>query len=214
MNARIDPTPAAQAPTIIKPSIGRSLWYWSMEGERDALGMTLLSSLQPFDAKVIFVHSDAYVNLMVTDHVGVQHYRGSVLLLQEGDMPPNYRPFAEWVPHQTGQAKKASEPAAQPTEPDPQAERAAIEMMFFSIAEYPYPTSFTILPDGRTTVCLLTLPNGFSVTGSSVCAMGTPFDKEVGESCAYSEAYNNALPFLAYGALERKFLRELDNDPF
>ena len=45
--------------------------------------------------------------------------------------------------------------------------------------------TFTLLPDGRTTICQLTLYNGFSVYGSSACVSIENYNQELGER--YSE---------------------------
>jgi len=38
------------------------------------------------------------------------------------------------------------------------------------------------------TICILTLKNGFSVTGESACASPENFDKNIGEEAAYENA--------------------------
>ena len=50
-------------------------------------------------------------------------------------------------------------------------------------------TSFFILPATTTTICQLTLQNGFVVVGTSACIDKNSFSKEIGEQ----EAYKNAL---------------------
>ncbi len=50
-------------------------------------------------------------------------------------------------------------------------------------------TSFFILPTTTTTICQLTLQNGFVVVGTSACIDKNSFSKEIGEQ----EAYKNAL---------------------
>ena len=40
------------------------------------------------------------------------------------------------------------------------------------------------------TVCVLTLRNGFTVTGESACASPANFNKEIGEKIAYENARN------------------------
>lgn len=49
-------------------------------------------------------------------------------------------------------------------------------------------TSYVILSDGRTTICQLTLKNGFTVIGSSACVSVERFNKEKGEEIALKDA--------------------------
>ena len=50
--------------------------------------------------------------------------------------------------------------------------------------------AYHIFPDTTTTVCLLTLKNGFTVTGKSACVSDTNFDTEIGRKIAREEAVN------------------------
>lgn len=47
---------------------------------------------------------------------------------------------------------------------------------------------FTVLEDGKTTICNLYLENGFTVRGESACVDPANFDKELGEEIAYKNA--------------------------
>ncbi len=99
---------------MIKPTIGRRVWYWPSDYDRGLLQNkpeTVIQAsdrTQPCDAGVVYVHSDRMVNITVADHNGHMHRRTSVNLLQEGDVRPDASDyaFAEWMPYQTGQAKK------------------------------------------------------------------------------------------------------------
>ena len=42
----------------------------------------------------------------------------------------------------------------------------------------------------KTTVCLLTLKNGFEVVGQSACVDSSNFDEKIGKELAYSNAFN------------------------
>jgi len=44
------------------------------------------------------------------------------------------------------------------------------------------------VPNSTMTICILTLQNGFSVTGQSACASIETFDKKMGEEIAYDDA--------------------------
>lgn len=50
--------------------------------------------------------------------------------------------------------------------------------------------TYTVLPSGRTTICEITLKNGFTVSGESSCVSIENFDKELGEKIAYDDARN------------------------
>ena len=47
---------------------------------------------------------------------------------------------------------------------------------------------FTVLEDGKTTICNLYLENGFTVRGESACVDPANFDKKLGEEIAYENA--------------------------
>lgn len=80
---------------MIKPTIGRVVWFWpDIKNENN----------QPLAAVVAHVWSDTCVNLAVFDANGFASSRTSVLLHQEGSPQPSAC-FAEWMPYQIGQAK-------------------------------------------------------------------------------------------------------------
>ena len=47
---------------------------------------------------------------------------------------------------------------------------------------------FYIFPGTQLTVCCLTLTNGYNVIGESACASPENFNKEIGESIAFTQA--------------------------
>lgn len=49
-------------------------------------------------------------------------------------------------------------------------------------------TSYTVLADGRTTICQLTLRNGFTVLGSSACVCAENFDEALGQKYSREKA--------------------------
>jgi hypothetical protein len=92
---------------VIKPTVGRVVWYWPDAHDTSALGAVAYGSDQPFAATVAYVHGDRMVNLSIVDHNGRQYERRSVTLLQPGDSVPGSKEGrAEWVPYQVGQAAK------------------------------------------------------------------------------------------------------------
>ena len=57
---------------------------------------------------------------------------------------------------------------------------------------------YVVMPDGRTTVCQLTMQNGFTVRGESSCVSAENFNKGLGEKYAYEKAFDNAWAFEGY----------------
>lgn len=104
---------------MIKPTVGRKVWYRpNLEDRIGYGGMAVychdVEELdgQPLDATIVFVRSDALVNLTILDHNGVQHQRTSVPLRQDDMVFSEDIAYAEWMPYQVGQAKKHDTPAA------------------------------------------------------------------------------------------------------
>lgn len=101
---------------MIKPSVGRKVWYRSSNFDRQGPGAMNVSTGQPLDATVIAVWGDRLVNVLVTDTSGKQFPKLSVTLLQEGDEPQKCAAsgeiiggYVEWIPYQTAQAKAAEQ---------------------------------------------------------------------------------------------------------
>lgn len=57
---------------------------------------------------------------------------------------------------------------------------------------------FTILEDGKTTICNLYLQNGFTVRGESACVDPSNFDKNIGEKIAYENAVDKVWQLEGY----------------
>lgn len=91
---------------MIKPTVGRVVWYQPNDADAEKLGALAFGSSQPLAAHVAYVHSDIMVNLMVIDPNGNPHSRTSVRLVQAGELPLVGESFCEWMPYQVGQAKK------------------------------------------------------------------------------------------------------------
>lgn len=64
------------------------------------------------------------------------------------------------------------------------------------------------LPNTTLTVCVITIENGFSVTGESACADPENFDKEVGETIAYDNAFAKLWALEGYLLKERMFAEQ------
>ncbi len=65
--------------------------------------------------------------------------------------------------------------------------------------------TYTVLPNGRTTVCQLTLANGYTVEGQSACVDIANYNRALGEKYAYEDAIDNCWPLEGYLLAERRF---------
>lgn len=84
---------------MIKPTIGRVVWFWTCAGDAEKEGA------QPNAALVTFVHSDECVNLAVFDREGDSKPYPAIQLWQgDGERPRSLH--CEWMPYQKGQAAK------------------------------------------------------------------------------------------------------------
>jgi len=64
-------------------------------------------------------------------------------------------------------------------------------------------TTYTVLPDGRTTICQLTMNNGFTIEGSSVYSDPSEYDRDISEDVAHDDAMRNAWKFETYLRAQR-----------
>lgn len=58
--------------------------------------------------------------------------------------------------------------------------------------------TYTVLPDGRTTICQLTMRNGFTVDGKSACVDKAEFNAKLGNKYARAQAVEKVWMFLGY----------------
>lgn len=82
--------------TVIKPTVGRMVWYRPNENDQTGPVPMFRVGDQPLMAHVTAVWSERMVNLLVTDSIGRQFQVTSVQLLQPGDSAPNGGRFAAW----------------------------------------------------------------------------------------------------------------------
>lgn len=66
-------------------------------------------------------------------------------------------------------------------------------------------TTYTLLPDGRTTICQLTLKNGHTVIGKSACVYVENYNQALGEKYSFEDAVNNVWPLEGYLLQQRRF---------
>ena len=58
--------------------------------------------------------------------------------------------------------------------------------------------TYTLLPNGRTTVCQVTVRGCFTVEGTSACVDIANYNEEIGQALAYKEAENKVWQLLGY----------------
>lgn len=92
---------------MISPTVGRKVWYRPNAYDKSGPGAMQQHGDAPLDATVVCVHGDRLVNLVIFDEVGTMFTRRSVTLRQDDEVPIDGTSFAEWMPYQTMQAKKA-----------------------------------------------------------------------------------------------------------
>lgn len=68
-------------------------------------------------------------------------------------------------------------------------------------------TTYTLLPDGKTTICQLHMENGYTINGQSACVDPANYNKALGEKYAYEDAINKAWPLEGYLLAEEIFKR-------
>jgi hypothetical protein len=211
---------------MIKPSIGRVVWFHpSITDHSLASGGD-----QPLAALVSHVWSDTCVNLAVFDANGKPHGKTSVLLLQDDAIAPEGGYYAEWMPFQKGQAAKHEAPApvteeqridativkAGKTAPritSAHIDSLIIDRLFFtayeaSIGQDVSPQERPLVAmqaHGLLTFCVLTLRNGFTVTGESACASPENFDAGIGRDIAFKNAREKVWLLEGYLLRERLF---------
>lgn len=76
--------------TIIKPTIGRVVWFWPME---DADSMEVIDGEQPMAAIIAYVHADDSITIGGVDHYGRHYSAEQVKLVQDGEQPPRHAPL-------------------------------------------------------------------------------------------------------------------------
>lgn len=63
--------------------------------------------------------------------------------------------------------------------------------------------TYTVLPNGRTTVCQLTLDNGFTVEGQSACVSIANFNAELGNRYSRERAVDQVWQLLGFRLADR-----------
>lgn len=71
-------------------------------------------------------------------------------------------------------------------------------------------THYSILPDGRTTVCSIVLVNGYTVTGSSSCLDRANFSVDLGRNYSFQKAFEKIFEVEAFLAMEDEYRKVKD----
>lgn len=64
---------------------------------------------------------------------------------------------------------------------------------------------YIVMPDARTTLCQLTLANGYTVNGTSACVDASNFDINTGRKIAFDDAFNKIWPLEGYLLAEKLY---------
>ena len=72
---------------------------------------------------------------------------------------------------------------------------------------------FHVFPGSQLTVCVLTLLNGFTVTGESACADPAMFNEEIGQKIARENAERKIWPLMGY-VLKEEMMKEVPSGDF
>lgn len=70
--------------------------------------------------------------------------------------------------------------------------------------------SYLVLPDGRTTLCILNLQNGYSIKGLATCIDDLEFDLKLGRKYAREDAVRQVWPLEGYLLAETLFNKFVD----
>lgn len=64
-------------------------------------------------------------------------------------------------------------------------------------------TTYTLLPNGRTTICQVTLENGFTVEGSSACVDVANYNQALGEKYSFEKTVDKMWEIEGYLLAEK-----------
>ena len=212
---------------MINPTVGRIVWYRPSASDKEGGAQPPMQTCgdQPLAAQIVAVHNPRLVSVALYDAAGRHYARTSIPLLQDdSEDAPVAGSYVEWMPYQQGQAKKnesiantagqmvSTTAAASISHSDYQAE-IAIQMAGLSaprikpedvLAAIDSET-YTITPSGRTTICELTLTNGFTVRGESSCVSAANFDETIGRTEARKKAIDRVWELEGYRLMQKLY---------
>lgn len=64
---------------------------------------------------------------------------------------------------------------------------------------------YLVLPDGKSTLCILTLENGYTIKGISACVDAANFDLNIGRKIAFDDAIRQIWPLEGYLLAEKLY---------
>lgn len=217
--SEVKPTP------IIKPTIGRRVWFRCNDSFAKEKGIYRIDDVQAMDAGIVYVHGDTMVNLIVTDHIGNTHAINSVSIVDEANAN-SYAMWCEWMPYQKEQVKKHG--AEQQIEQEIQSKNlnaprltpadidaVIVSEHYFTAAQ----GEAKALEDGafvngslngaalrpipellsQITFCVLILKNGYKISGVNHSGVSPEnHDPELGRKLAYEDARNKVWELEGY----------------
>lgn len=68
--------------------------------------------------------------------------------------------------------------------------------------------TYMIIPGTTTTICNISLDNGFSVRGESACVDKANFNPDIGETYAHKAAFDKLWPLFGFLLAESMFVKE------
>jgi len=209
---------------MINPTVGRIVWYRPDEADKKGGAEPPMQTCgdQPLAAQIVAVHGPRCVSVALYDAAGRHFARTSVTLVQDDDKIPSNR-YVEWMPYQRERTAAASidntarnvlstTAAASISHGDYQTEIAI--QMAGSTAPRIKPEdvlaaidseTYTITPSGRTTICELTLTNGFTVRGESSCVSMDNFDEAIGRTEARKKAIDKVWELEGYRLMQKLY---------
>jgi len=202
---------------MIKPTVGRVVWFWPSANYASQRGMMCSDRAQPLAALIAYVHGDRMVNLSVLDQKGEAFAVCSVPLLQEGDELSPCSFYCEWMPYQKGQAAKTDaltelvSSIAEAKQPLPEQAPAGPALTMADIDAVIVDESYQVLNGSLVTTCCLTLRNGTKVVGINYGSVSASnYCPEKGRQYAREHAIEQVWPLEGY--LLRQRLYEQDQD--
>lgn len=84
-------------------------------------------------------------------------------------------------------------------------DRVTLDMIESRIAK----EQFLACPESTLTICVLTLDNGFTVSGESACVDPANFDAMLGRKYAREQAVEKLWPLLGFALSEKHFERKV-----
>lgn len=68
--------------------------------------------------------------------------------------------------------------------------------------------TYLVLPDGRTTLCILDLENGYTIKGLSACVDPAEFNLDLGRKYAFEDAFKQIWALEGYLLAEKMYGRQ------